>query len=230
MLKAYLDLMSQPSRALYIFLKYTKIPHTIHPVALRKGEHLQPEFTKINPFKVVPVIDDDGFLLPESVAILQYLCNKHNIHSLYPKDLQQRAKIEAFTHWQHLNLRFAGGGLFQSLLIQPLATGKPIDEARVQLSRKVLKASLGKIEQIYLKDTPFLNSDSLSIADILGVCEVMQVQMGLGMDVPTHYPKVAKWIELVRESVGASIFDDAHSFILKAGEKVKMMEVPVPKL
>jgi len=115
-------------------------------------------------------------------------------------------------------------------LIQPLATGKPIDEARVQLSRKVLKASLGKIEQIYLKDTPFLNSDSLSIADILGVCEVMQVQMGLGMDVPTHYPKVAKWIELVRESVGASIFDDAHSFILKAGEKVKMMEVPVPKL
>jgi len=104
----------------------------------------------------------------------------------------------------------------------------PIDEKSVQLGVKVLKASLERIEQIYLKETPFLSSDSLSIADLLGVCEVLQVHVGLGMDVLTHYPKVAKWVELVRESVGASIFDDAHSFILKAGEKVRKMEVSVP--
>lgn len=47
---------------------------------------------------------------------MQYLCRKHNIDSLYPNDLKTQAKIEAFTHWQHLNLRFAGGGLFQTLV------------------------------------------------------------------------------------------------------------------
>lgn len=36
--KAYLDLLSQPCRALLIFLKHNKIPHTVELVALRKGE------------------------------------------------------------------------------------------------------------------------------------------------------------------------------------------------
>lgn len=37
-IKFYYDLLSQPSRALYIFLKLTKIPVDEHPVALRKGK------------------------------------------------------------------------------------------------------------------------------------------------------------------------------------------------
>lgn len=36
--KFYFDLMSQPSRALYIFLKQTKIPAEFYPVDLRSGE------------------------------------------------------------------------------------------------------------------------------------------------------------------------------------------------
>lgn len=35
--KFFYDLMSQPSRALYIFLKQTKIPFEDHQIALRKG-------------------------------------------------------------------------------------------------------------------------------------------------------------------------------------------------
>lgn len=36
-MKFYYDLMSQPSRALYIFLRTAKIPFDDHPIALRKG-------------------------------------------------------------------------------------------------------------------------------------------------------------------------------------------------
>jgi len=36
--KAYLDLMSQPCRAVLIFMKNNKIPHTVEHIALRKGE------------------------------------------------------------------------------------------------------------------------------------------------------------------------------------------------
>lgn len=36
-IKFYYDLLSQPSRALYIFMKLTKIPFDQHPVAIIKG-------------------------------------------------------------------------------------------------------------------------------------------------------------------------------------------------
>jgi len=46
-----------------------------------------------------------------SVAILKYLADKHQVADhWYPKDLQQRARVDCFMSWQHLNLRV--GGLF----------------------------------------------------------------------------------------------------------------------
>ena len=64
-LKVYYDLMSQPSRAVYIFLRCNNIPFTEQPVALRKLEQQQDAFAKINPFRRVPTMDDNGFKLTE---------------------------------------------------------------------------------------------------------------------------------------------------------------------
>ena len=61
----YYDLMSQPCRALYIFLKMTGIPFESKEVALRKLEQMTDEYARLNPFKKVPMIDDSGFILTE---------------------------------------------------------------------------------------------------------------------------------------------------------------------
>ncbi|XP_067934764.1 glutathione S-transferase theta-1-like [Watersipora subatra] len=218
MLKAYVDLVSQPSRAVFMFLKISKIPHSIVPVALMKGEHVQEDYAKsINPFKLVPVIHDGSLVIPESVAILQYLCKKHGINSLYPEDLEAQARIDIFTQWQHTNLRRGGTDLFQSLLVQPMSTGKPVDESRAELGSKILHASLKSMENIFLKDSPFINNDSMSIADLLGVSEVMQPQLGLGMDF-SSYPKLSDWSRRVRNEVGADIFDEAHFTLSMMGK------------
>merc|ERR1711971_62441 len=107
-LKYYYDLMSQPCRALYIFLKLNKIPYEPKEVALRKGEHRQEEYSKLNPFQRVPVIDDDGFVLTESCAILKYLAAKHNVaEHWYPKqNLQAQARVDEYLNWQHFSTRF----------------------------------------------------------------------------------------------------------------------------
>ena len=48
-------------------------------------------FEAISPFKQVPVIDDDGYILTESGAILLYLAEKSG--KLIPGDLQGRAQV-----------------------------------------------------------------------------------------------------------------------------------------
>lgn len=72
-MKFYFDLLSQPSRALYIFFKLNpSIPVTYVPVALRSGEHLNDEFKAVNRFQKVPcIVDNDGWKLSESVAIFR---------------------------------------------------------------------------------------------------------------------------------------------------------------
>lgn len=62
---------------------------------LSKGEHLTPEFLKINPLHQIPVLVDGDFKVSDSRAIACYLVNKKREESsLYPRDPQKRALID----------------------------------------------------------------------------------------------------------------------------------------
>lgn len=97
MLKFYYDLMSQPSRALYIFLKLNRLPVEYVKTDLMKMEHLTDEFKATNRFQKVPCIVDNDFKLSESVAIFRYLMqNKKESFDdhWYPNDIRTRALID----------------------------------------------------------------------------------------------------------------------------------------
>lgn len=57
------------------------------------------EYFKLNPNRLVPTIDDDGFVLWESQAIVRYLCAKHSAGNLWPDDLQVRADADRWMEW-----------------------------------------------------------------------------------------------------------------------------------
>jgi glutathione S-transferase len=63
------------------------------PVDLFTGEHKQPAHLARHPFGVVPVLDDAGFVLYESRAIVRYLDARLAGPPLVPADLRDRARI-----------------------------------------------------------------------------------------------------------------------------------------
>ena len=98
-IKLYVDLMSQPSRAVWAFCLIAKVPFELKEVKIAKLEMRSEEYKKINPMAKVPAIEDtdNGLKLAESHTIIRYLCNKYpnNVGDWYPaQDYVKRAKID----------------------------------------------------------------------------------------------------------------------------------------
>ncbi len=62
-LAVYLDPMSQPCRALIMFLQECNIPYKTQNVFITKGQTRTEDYKKINPLQKVPFITDDEFKL-----------------------------------------------------------------------------------------------------------------------------------------------------------------------
>jgi len=71
-------------------------------VDLMTGEHLKPEYKALNPNCLVPMLDDDGFRLTESAAIIRYLAGKYG-STAYPVELKERARVDEAMEWFYSN-------------------------------------------------------------------------------------------------------------------------------
>jgi glutathione S-transferase len=65
-----------------------------------KGDQLTPEYIAMNPNKKMPVLEDDGFVLWESNAILFYLASKKPQSGLWPSDLKGQADVPRWLAWE----------------------------------------------------------------------------------------------------------------------------------
>ena len=70
------------------------LPYRVHALDQIAGDLQSDAYSKISPFHQVPVIDDDGFVLSESGAIVLYLAEKAG--KLIPSDVQGRTRV---TQW-----------------------------------------------------------------------------------------------------------------------------------
>ena len=94
MLKFYHHPRSTYARRVMIALLEKHIPHEAVLVDMAAKEHKAPQFLAKNPYGRVPVIDDGGFVLYESTAILNYLETTHPTPALVPSDPKGRALVD----------------------------------------------------------------------------------------------------------------------------------------
>jgi maleylacetoacetate isomerase/maleylpyruvate isomerase len=68
-------------------------------VHLAKGEHREPQYARVNPQALVPtLVLDDGTRLNQSLAIMEYLEEKHPRPALLPGDSQGKARVRSLAY------------------------------------------------------------------------------------------------------------------------------------
>jgi glutathione S-transferase len=92
------------------------IPYEIEPYGLGYGDTRTPEFLRLNPNGMVPVVIDDGFVLWESNTICRYLANQRHATALFPVHAQARARVEQWMDWQAIELNNSWRYAFMSLV------------------------------------------------------------------------------------------------------------------
>ncbi len=138
------------------------IPYERIDAGLHFGINNTPEFKAMNPMAMIPVIDDDGFILWESNAIVRYLCAKHPKAPYYPDDLCIRAAADRWMDFQQGSMSVALGQPFMQLIRSPQA-----EWDMSMITKGITRSSeLWKIVDQQLGKTKWLAGDDFTMGDV----------------------------------------------------------------
>jgi glutathione S-transferase len=160
-MKLYFHPFSQHARRVRMVCEELGIVPELLPVALDQGEQTSPAFLRLNPAHAVPVMDDEGFVLSESHAIMRYLCLRHGATSLYPGDVAGRALVDQWLDWNHCRLNPPA----QTLAIQLLFMKDKADGPTVERARKEARLALEVLDR-GLEAKRGIGAAAHSLADI----------------------------------------------------------------
>lgn len=155
------------------------------------GEHRNPEFGAINPNYKLPALEDDGFTLWESNAIMQYLADGT---ALFPDDPQIRADISRWQFWTSFTLGPSTAAVvFERAFKEKLGMGAP-DPALLDRELGNLETFAGVLDA-HLEGRDWLVGDGLTIADF-AVCAEMSFN-DLGQLDFSKWKNLSAWMDRI---------------------------------
>jgi glutathione S-transferase len=163
-------------------LDYEHIPIETGPAGARR-----PDYLGVNPNGRLPAIDDDGFILWESLAINLYLAQKHATGTLYPVTPQGVAKATQWSLWAANEIERATN--VWSFHAERLPPGER-DPAIVDAALRMLAPPYAVLDRT-LSRQPYLLGDDFTVAD-LNVGAVALRARGMDLSATPHF---AGWLE-----------------------------------
>ncbi len=127
-----------------------------------------PQYLRMNPNALVPVVEEGDHVLWESNVIVRYWCARHSAGSLYPLDLRERFDAERWMDWQQTTFNPAGRDAFWQLIRKP---GGQIDTARVEASIQATEPLIDMLDA-HLAGRSWMCGERLTMADIPLACEI----------------------------------------------------------
>lgn len=142
------------------------------------------EFGKVSPFKQVPVIDDDGYILSESGAILLYLAEKSG--KLIPIDLKGRAQVY---RWAITSLNNIEPFTLPIFFADLQGDGNPHLKALRPWHIDILARFLPQIDEMLTKQD-FIVGNEFTVADIVLTCVLREIRKN---EVLNKYPNIQNY-------------------------------------
>ena len=151
------------------------------------GETRTPGHLALNPNGHVPVIDDDGFILWESMAINLYLAKKYGRDGFYPTRLVDEARAWQWSFWGMTEVERP---VLTALFNRAILPENERDPAAADAAEKTLAQPL-KVLDGALERSSYLLGDRFTVAD-LNVASILAWARPAQIDFAV-YPKVAEW-------------------------------------
>ena len=161
------------------------------------GQTRTAEYLAMNPNALVPTIDDDGFVLYESNAIVRYLAGRHSADKLWPTDLRKRADADRWMEWQSTSFTPAMRDVFWQLIRTPQAQR---DMAAVEKSRAECDRLAGILDA-HLAKKRYLTDHGFTAADIVVGCAAHRWLL-----LPVQRegrPHLQRWYDQIKSRPGA---------------------------
>ena len=143
------------------------LPYRVHALDHTGGELDSEAFSRISPFHQAPLIDDDGFVVAESAAIVLYLAERAG--QLIPSDTQGRTHV---VQWCFAAVSTVGSTL------ACIDTIDIFDRGAHQLRAEVSKLAgrwLGDVER-HLADREWIAGTEFTVADIMMASELREIR------------------------------------------------------
>ncbi|XP_037811701.1 glutathione S-transferase 1-1-like [Lucilia sericata] len=182
---------SAPCRAVEMTAKAVGVKLNKKILNLPAGEHLKPEFLKINPQHTIPTLVDGDFALWESRAVMVYLCEKYDkTQKWYPECPKIRAVINQ-------RLYFDMGTLYKSFADYYYPQIMKKAPADPEMLKKVESAF--EFFNTFLEGHKFAAGDDVTVADIALLASVTNFEAAK-YDM-SKYSNVARWYEECKKVV-----------------------------
>ena len=170
--------------------KHLNLDYELKPVDLIKGDQQRPEFVALNPNRKMPVLEDDGFVLWESNAILQYLAAKRPESGLLPSDPRRRADVSRWQFWEAAHWDPACSTLLFEHLVKKFFGQGEADPAEVKKGEENFHRYAAVLNGT-LVGRKFVTGETLTVADFslgpwLNYAQVARYPID-------GYPEVRRW-------------------------------------
>ncbi|GAA4324160.1 glutathione S-transferase [Pigmentiphaga soli] len=150
-----------------------------------------PGYGALNPNRRIPTLDDDGFILWESNAIVRYLAARYGAGSLWPEDPRERGLSDRWMEWQNVEFSPAMVPAFMQLIRTP-----PEKRNQAAIEQSVARAAqVAMVLEQSLAGQDHVGGSRFTMGDVVAGCAVDR-WLGLPIEHP-HVPNIRAWHERI---------------------------------